>query len=168
MYPHHQAVRGKKGGLSVQHVYPDHTLTRFKRARVMKEKVKRDTGGSQAFVCVWGWHLQMRDTPIQLQQASEWRPHLRLYPHPLSPLPHLCETGKTGNSTNQQAAPGNSPRLSPRVRLRHVPPPPPPPLTTPLPARRSSGLSMPSTFSAASPCEHPAVPESWRLRGFLA
>lgn len=91
----------------------------------MKEKVKRDTGGSQAFVGAGGgWHLQMRDTPIQLQQASEWRPHLRLYPHPLSPLPHLCETGKTGNSTNQQAAPGNSPRLSPRVRLRHVPPAP--------------------------------------------
>lgn len=64
----------------------------------------------------------MRNTPIQVPQASEWRQCLHLYPLPLSPLPHLCKTGKTGNSTNQQAAPGTSPRLSSRIMLRRAAP----------------------------------------------
>lgn len=94
-------------------------LTRFRRTCMIKE-VKRVTGGSRAFER--RWHLQMQDTPVQVLQASEWRQCLRLYPHPLSPLPQLCKAGKTGNSTNQQAAPGTSPRLSRCIMLRRAAP----------------------------------------------
>lgn len=142
MCPHHQAVRGRKGGLSIQHVYPDNTLARLRRTCVVKDRVQRETGGSQAFVR--RRHLQMRDIPNQLPQASEWRRHLRRYPHPLSPLLHLCKTGRTGSSTNQQAAPRNSPRLSPHIRLRRATPaldsPPLSPPRSPLPHFRPGGL----------------------------